>query len=60
MHSGHRSPINDMSINPNIPWLMATCEEENIVQVWKGSRRLPTIGGAPKLDEKLFQKMLKN
>lgn len=60
IHGGHKSPINDMSINPNIPWLMATCEENNIVQVWKGSRRLPTIGGAPKLDEALLQKLHEN
>lgn len=60
MHGGHRSPVNDMSINPNIPWLMATCEENNVVQVWKGSRRLPTIGGTPKLDEALLQELLEN
>lgn len=58
IHAGHRSAINDMSINPNIPWLMATCEEENIVQVWKCSSKLPNVGGTPKLDEELLKKMI--
>lgn len=60
IHGGHKSPVNDMSINSNIPWLMATCEENNIVQVWKGSKRLPTIGGLPKLNETLYRELLDN
>lgn len=58
IHAGHRSAINDMSINPNIPWLMATCEEENIVQVWKCSSKLPNVGGTPKLNKDLLNKMI--
>lgn len=58
IHAGHRSPINDMSINPNIPWLMATCEEENIIQVWKSSSKLPNVDGPPQLDEELLKRMI--
>ncbi|KAL3235267.1 Histone acetyltransferase type B subunit 2 [Nakaseomyces bracarensis] len=50
IHAGHRSAINDISINPNIPWLTASTEEENIVQVWKCSSNIPRIGGAPNVD----------
>lgn len=47
IHAGHRSAINDFSMNPNIPWLMASSEEENIIQVWKCSHKLPRVGGTP-------------
>ncbi|CUS21743.1 LAQU0S03e09736g1_1 [Lachancea quebecensis] len=40
MHAGHKSPVNDFSCNPSIPWLMASVEEENVVQIWKSSRKL--------------------
>ncbi|SCU80999.1 LADA_0B10660g1_1 [Lachancea dasiensis] len=40
MHAGHRSAVNDFSCNENIPWLMASVEEENIVQIWKTSKKL--------------------
>ncbi|SCU87671.1 LAME_0D11012g1_1 [Lachancea meyersii CBS 8951] len=40
MHAGHKSAINDFSCNPNIPWLMASVEEENTVQIWKPSKKL--------------------
>lgn len=50
IHAGHRSAVNDISINPNIPWLTASVEEENIVQVWKCSSNIPRIGGEPKVD----------
>ena len=40
MHAGHKSAINDFSFSPNVPWLMASVEEENIVQIWKPSRKL--------------------
>lgn len=55
IHAGHRSSINDFSLNPNIPWLTATTEEENIVQVWKPSSKLPRIGGPPSVDSKLLE-----
>lgn len=55
IHAGHRSPINDFSMNPNIPWLMATAEEENIVQVWKCSSKLPKVGGPPAVDVKMLE-----
>lgn len=50
IHAGHRSPVNDFSMNPNIPWLMASTEEENIIQVWKCSSKLPRVGGTPSID----------
>lgn len=50
IHAGHRSAVNDISINPNIPWITASAEEENIVQVWKCSSNIPRIGGEPKVD----------
>lgn len=50
IHAGHRSAVNDFSMNPAIPWLMASAEEGNIVQVWKCSSKLPKVGGPPKVD----------
>lgn len=47
IHAGHRSAINDISIHPSIPWLMASVEEENVIQVWKCSKKLQRIGGTP-------------
>lgn len=55
IHAGHRSAVNDFSMNPNIPWLMASAEEENIVQVWKCSSKLPKIGGVPTIDNSLLE-----
>lgn len=55
MHAGHRSSVNDFSVNPNIPWLMGTTEEENILQVWKPSSKLPRIGGVPNVNAKLLE-----
>ena len=55
IHAGHRSPVNDFSMNPNIPWLMASAEEENIVQVWKCSSKLPRVGGLPKVDDSVLE-----
>lgn len=40
MHAGHRSPVNDFSYNWNIPWLMASVEEDNLIQLWKVSTKL--------------------
>ncbi|AET38531.1 Hat2p Ecym_3012 [Eremothecium cymbalariae DBVPG len=40
MHAGHRSAINDFSFNPQVPWLIASAEEDNVVQVWKISKKL--------------------
>lgn len=44
MHAGHKSGINDFSFNPNIPWLMGSAEEENIVHVWKVSEKITELG----------------
>ncbi|CCF60639.1 hypothetical protein KAFR_0L00320 [Kazachstania africana CBS 2517] len=46
IHAGHRSSVNDFSLNSSIPWLIASTEEENIIQVWKSSSRLPRISNS--------------
>ncbi|CCD27481.1 Hat2p NDAI_0K02900 [Naumovozyma dairenensis CBS 421] len=55
IHAGHRSAVNDFSINPNIPWLMASAEEENIIQVWKCSHKLPIVGGTPEVSVSILE-----
>ncbi|AGO11277.1 AaceriACR017Wp [[Ashbya] aceris (nom. inval.)] len=40
MHAGHRSPVNEFSFNPQIPWLLASTEEDNVIQAWKVSAKL--------------------
>ncbi|CCK70366.1 Hat2p KNAG_0E00980 [Huiozyma naganishii CBS 8797] len=55
IHAGHRSPINDFAINPSIPWLVASAEEENIVQLWKCSHKLPRISGTPPVRVDMLQ-----
>ena len=55
VHAGHKSPINDVSINENIPWLVASAEEDNTVQIWKCSSKLPRVGGTPEPDINMLQ-----
>lgn len=50
VHAGHKSAINDISINETIPWLIASAEEENTVQIWKCSSKLQRVGGVPEPD----------
>ncbi|KAH3679321.1 hypothetical protein WICMUC_001061 [Wickerhamomyces mucosus] len=40
MHAGHTSAITDLSFNPSIPFTLATCAENNYVQVWKINKTL--------------------
>ncbi|CDO93435.1 unnamed protein product [Kluyveromyces dobzhanskii CBS 2104] len=40
MHGGHRSPVNEFSHNPNVPWLMCSVEEENVLQIWKPASKI--------------------
>lgn len=40
MHAGHTSAITDLSFNPNIPWTLATSSDDNIVHLWKISKKL--------------------
>ncbi|KAI9251239.1 WD40-repeat-containing domain protein [Sporodiniella umbellata] len=35
VHSGHTSKISDFSWNPIEPWVIASCAEDNVVQIWK-------------------------
>lgn len=55
IHAGHKSAINDISINENIPWLMASAEEENTVQIWKCSSKLQRIGDIPEPNIDMLQ-----
>ncbi|KAH3662147.1 hypothetical protein OGAPHI_005892, partial [Ogataea philodendri] len=50
IHAGHKTSINDIAVNPNINWLVASAEEDNIVQIWKCSSNIPRIGGEPEVD----------
>ena len=47
VHAGHKSPVNAFSLNVDerFKWLVASAEEDNVVQVWKCSSRLERIGG---------------
>jgi histone-binding protein RBBP4 len=35
IHGGHTSKISDFAWNPNEEWLMASCAEDNILQIWQ-------------------------
>ncbi|CAI4038413.1 hypothetical protein SMKI_05G0220 [Saccharomyces mikatae IFO 1815] len=54
VHAGHRSSVNDFDLNAQIPWLVASSEEENILQVWKCSHNLPIVGGPPKVNKDII------
>lgn len=34
MHGGHTGGVNDFAFNPETPWLLASCSDDNIVHVW--------------------------
>lgn len=55
IHAGHRSPVNDFSMNPNVPWLVASTEEDNVIQVWKCSNKLPRVGGVANVDDSMLE-----
>ncbi|ORE06012.1 WD-40 repeat-containing protein [Rhizopus microsporus var. microsporus] len=42
VHSGHTAKINDFSWNPEEPWVISSCAEDNVVQIWKVSKRVYT------------------
>ncbi|SCU81921.1 LAMI_0B08218g1_1 [Lachancea mirantina] len=50
IHAGHKSGVNEFSFNPNVPWLMASAEENNIVHVWKPCKRLTDPDARPDYD----------
>lgn len=35
MHGGHTSRLSDFSWNENIPWLVCSAAEDNLIQIWK-------------------------
>lgn len=43
MHGGHTNRISDFSWNKNDPWVMCTTAEDNLIQVWRASRRLVEV-----------------
>ncbi|CAO3686691.1 unnamed protein product [Rhizopus stolonifer] len=42
VHSGHTSKISDFSWNPAEPWVISSCAEDNVVQIWKMSKQVYT------------------
>lgn len=35
VHGGHTAKISEFSWNPEMPWVIASAAEDNILQVWK-------------------------
>lgn len=46
MHGGHTNRISDFSFNLNDPWLMCSAAEDNLIQIWKGSKALLGLDNA--------------
>lgn len=40
MHAGHTSGVTDISFNPHIPFTLASCADDNIIHLWKISKKL--------------------
>lgn len=40
MHGGHTGGVNDFQFSPEIPWCIASCSDDNIVHIWKVSRKV--------------------
>lgn len=40
MHGGHTNRVSDFSFNRNDPWVMISAAEDNLIQVWRASRKL--------------------
>ncbi|KAK4501992.1 hypothetical protein PRZ48_007803 [Zasmidium cellare] len=40
MHGGHTNRVSDFSWNKNDPWVMCSTSEDNLIQIWRASRRL--------------------
>ncbi|CDR43663.1 CYFA0S12e02982g1_1 [Cyberlindnera fabianii] len=40
MHAGHTAPVTDISFNPRIPFMVASTADDNIIHLWKISRKL--------------------
>ncbi|OUM53273.1 hypothetical protein BVG19_g2542 [[Candida] boidinii] len=40
MHGGHTGGINDFQFNPEIPWCLTSCSDDNIVHMWKVSKNV--------------------
>ncbi|KAG0741611.1 hypothetical protein G6F57_011407 [Rhizopus arrhizus] len=42
VHSGHTAKISDFDWNPAEPWVISSCAEDNVVQIWKMSKQVYT------------------
>ncbi|KNE61000.1 hypothetical protein AMAG_06761 [Allomyces macrogynus ATCC 38327] len=40
MHGGHSNHVADFAWNPNMPWVIASAAEDNVVQVWQMARTI--------------------
>ncbi|OQU94801.1 WD domain-containing protein [Cladophialophora immunda] len=40
MHGGHTNRISDFSWNKNIPWVVCSAADDNLIQVWKPSEAI--------------------
>lgn len=40
MHGGHTDRIADFSWNKNDPWLICSAAEDNMIQIWKASKKI--------------------
>ena len=40
MHGGHTNRISDFTWNPNLPWVVASTAEDNLVQIWQVSNSI--------------------
>ena len=40
VHGGHTNKISDFSWNPNVPWVICSAAEDNIMQIWQMASNL--------------------
>ncbi|ODQ67410.1 WD40 repeat-like protein [Nadsonia fulvescens var. elongata DSM 6958] len=51
MHGGHTNNISDFDWNPNLPWVIASASEDNIIQVWRPTDAIINSCPVPKSSE---------
>lgn len=51
MHAGHTSSVTDISFNSKIPFTLASCADDNIIHLWKISRKLTSEYKGEGLDD---------
>lgn len=40
MHGGHTGGVNDFQFSQEVPWCIASCSDDNIVHLWKVSKKV--------------------